>query len=280
VKKNLATLFLCCLWALPLPILGYSCYAADPVPTPAIRFPVLPNPPSPPQPPVNPTAPVVLAPGVLYVFDSDTDLNADAFPEGVLTVTKIAGPVSISGVFVDGTGDDELRTFSGKFVHVVKAAKGSKGGLARLVVVPDTVGGWKARVVKQIQVGPVVPPVPIPVDPPVPSDPLAAAVQAAYTAETDPAKSTQLALLTEVFTQGSTDIVMAPTVKTTADLFAKMLAVRKAVIPDTALTKVRAVVDADIIAVIGKTVVPMDATMQAKAKAEFAKLGQILSGVR
>ena len=149
-----------------------------------IRLPVVVDPAPAPKPPPAPDQPVALSPDRLYVIDSDRDIVVIASPKGVVTLTEDAGPLRIRGKFVGGPDKTETRTFAGKRVVVVEAAR---GGVCELLVVP--VGAATAAdVIRQtLVVGgqqpvppppkpvdpvnppkPVDPPAPKPVDPPVP----------------------------------------------------------------------------------------------------------------
>lgn len=105
--------------------------SADPE---AIRFPKVPEPALPLPAPVPPDARTVLKKGQRYVIDADVELFIRASVPGRVIVTSTTGPVKIIGEFVDKPGvEDDERTFSGKFVYLVKAAH---AGPVDLIVIP------------------------------------------------------------------------------------------------------------------------------------------------
>lgn len=100
---------------------------ADPVPIRVPGGPMLP-------PPASDVA-VKLSADTLYVIDADVPVRvlSSSTSGGAVTVRKVAGPVSVYGRFVDGGGKAEFRTYSGKHVYFVTAAK---SGPVELLVVP------------------------------------------------------------------------------------------------------------------------------------------------
>src|SRR5579883_1936200 len=82
--------------------------------TSPIHWPVTP-------PPVPPPSPVTtLATDQLYVIGLDQPAVVVASPDGIVKVTTEAGPVKISGNFVDGDGKRKTRTFASKQVVTVE----------------------------------------------------------------------------------------------------------------------------------------------------------------
>lgn len=133
----------------------------------------------PPKPIVPPKAPEWnLKAGVtLYVFEADEPVHVFDEPEGFVKVTeaKIApnSSLMINGVFVDGEGKRETRTYTGPYVYTVE---GTNAGKTCLLLVPTTVAKKedvkKERLVvlgdKPPPVDPIVPPDVVP--PPEPKD--------------------------------------------------------------------------------------------------------------
>jgi hypothetical protein len=140
--------------------------AADPSPFPL-------PPPSPvPMPAPAPAGSVInLTPDLFYVF-SAADADLVALPAGLVTVSKVAGPVTYKGRFANGTGAVETRTFPGPFVYSVDALPEAKGRVhLTLVLGVRKVGDPIATTCVDVNGGqaPQPPPVPPkPVDPVVP----------------------------------------------------------------------------------------------------------------
>lgn len=118
--KTSALLFL----LLTTPLLGQE----------GIRFPSQPPPPAP-----SPNAVAKLAPHMFYVIDSDVSVIVTASPLGIVQVTEESGPIKVRGLFVDGTGKTETRTFTGKHIFFIEAAG---TGVCEVLVIP--VGAKKA----------------------------------------------------------------------------------------------------------------------------------------
>lgn len=99
---------------------------------PDVHFP---NPPAPkPVPvPVGPGSAFQLKQGVQYVITSSAQIQVIASPAGVLTVSPDVGPLRISGVFSDGTGSRETRTYKQPFLYIVEAT--ATGGTCELIAV-------------------------------------------------------------------------------------------------------------------------------------------------
>lgn len=89
--------------------------------------------------PVSPDAVPVLSPDTLYVIDADVPVLVLASPAGLVTLTEEVGPVKVRGKFADGAGVTETRTYKGKQVVFVEAAK---AGRVELLIVPQ--GATKA----------------------------------------------------------------------------------------------------------------------------------------
>lgn len=144
-----------------LHLLLSGCVAAGAVTGDGIRLPVEPAKPAPPAP--MPGAVSKLPADSLYVIDSDVEVLVLASPQGVVSVSQDTGPLKIRGKFVDGTGGVETRTYKGKQVYVVEAAK---TGRVELLVVPvgSKVPADVVRRTLDVEAGqgPIPPPLPDP----------------------------------------------------------------------------------------------------------------------
>jgi hypothetical protein len=142
------------------------------VPTPAkppIVFPALPpsgEPVTIPPVQVDPEAVPKLAYGQIYVVQSDVEFTLLASPEKLVTITPVAGPVTVRGVFADGNGKVETRTFKAPFVAFVDANEGASGRVELLGVID------RSNITRQlidIGAGPRPPPLPPPGPGPTPA---------------------------------------------------------------------------------------------------------------
>lgn len=115
--------------------------------------------------------------------------------------------------------------------------------------------------------------------PVVPPDAFQALLQAAYTAEPAADKAIQVAWLADFFTSASVPGTPIWANTNTADLLKVLLAVRHAKIPDTSLTKVRAVVDAELVKLFTLSSIPLDDVLKATAQAKFKIIGTALGGI-
>lgn len=154
-----AEMVLCLLAGAAVPSVSF------PPPEPAIRFPTAPAAP-PPRPAAPPAALGRLAAGQLYVIDSDVPV-ADVLvsPEGLVNVTYRPGPVTLYGVFADGSAKPEFRDYKGKHIFLLTAGG---TGSADVFVVPE--GAKKGDTIrKRLDVddgtGPRPPPDPTPPGP-------------------------------------------------------------------------------------------------------------------
>ena len=150
---------------------------AIPAIPPRIVFPVLPTPdkqPVAPAPPADPDAVPTLAYGQIYCVQSETAFILLASPRELVTITPTPGPIAVRGVFVDGTGKVETRTFQSKYVAFVDAGE-TASGRVELIAVPVGVADELAisRQLINVNHGPQPPPKPVdpvnPVDPPTPA---------------------------------------------------------------------------------------------------------------
>lgn len=78
-----------------------------------------------------------------------------------------------------------------------------------------------------------------PEKPPVPPDPLAAKLRAAWAAETDPLRVMRRDLLAGIYRTAIEDTIRQPALHTVGDLFTALRQAAKAVLPDDALPQVR-----------------------------------------
>lgn len=157
--------------ALAVPSIGQT---PPPMPPPVPDAPaiILPDPPAPTPVPVPlPGTPTPLPSEWLYIVRSDAALIVLASPDGLLTVTSQAGPMTIRGKFVGGTGQTETKTFKEKHLYLVEAAA---TGRCELLIVPSgaTAASQVVRRLIDANVGPLPPPVPpVPPTPPTPPTP-------------------------------------------------------------------------------------------------------------
>lgn len=150
---------------------------AIPAIPPRIVFPVLPTPdkqPVAPAPPADPDAVPTLAYGQIYVVQSETAFILLASPRELVTITPTPGPIAVRGVFVDGTGKVETRTFQSKYVAFVDAGETASGRLELMAVPAGVTDEWAiSRQLLEVNHGPQPPPKPVdpvnPVDPPAPA---------------------------------------------------------------------------------------------------------------
>lgn len=127
-------------------------------PTPIVVAPVVPSVVTPDIP--TETTPQVLEYGRFYVVESNDKFFLLASPSTIASVTYEEGPLKLRGIFVDGTGDIETRTYASKFLAIVDAKK-EASGVAELIAVPSGVTGEEKilRTFVQIGRGPRPPPV-------------------------------------------------------------------------------------------------------------------------
>ncbi len=139
---------------------------ADPVsepPFPNIPVPVHPEP----TPKVDPDAVPVLSEGVFYVVKSDAPFLLYASPPGLVTISKEAGPIRLRGVFIDGTGKVQTRTFNQKCLAFVEVVPGAKGRVELIYQLEGAKDESKAiRRMVDVNTAPQPPP-----DPPIPPGP-------------------------------------------------------------------------------------------------------------
>lgn len=126
-----------------------------------------------PKPSVQPTVPppsakVSVAPNAWFVINSPVKCVVRGYPDGLIDVQYKPGPREISAVFVDGTGKNEDRHYSGPFIYIVTAATRADGSTTAadctLVMTPVGFKDEKEIKTSYLSVGapsvdPVTPPV-------------------------------------------------------------------------------------------------------------------------
>lgn len=133
-----------------------------------IWFPSLPVPdkaPVTPAPPADPDAVPALSYGQIYVVQGDTPFALLASPKGVVTITKTEGPINVRGIFADGNGEFETRTFKAKYVAFVDAVKGMAGRI-NLTAIPFGLKDESEITEQLVDIGTAPRPPPGPDDPP------------------------------------------------------------------------------------------------------------------
>lgn len=180
-------------------------------PEPAAPTPA-PNPTPTPSPNPTPKGPALLSDGFLYVVnDVDAQSVLVAAPEGMVVIQKAVGNATIGGRFVGRpTGDFEFLTFQGKSVFAVYPAKGGEGSVDLILV--KTVDGIVTLTRRTVIVNSA------PQPPPRPVDPLAAAIQTAYSADQSLTKATDRLALAVVYSMMASPNTMA-TVVTDTDFY-------------------------------------------------------------
>lgn len=111
-----------------------------PKPIPAIQKPTIPiipmaTVPVTPAPPADPATIPTLIPGRLFVIQSPVKFKLFVSDSKLVSIRKVKGPRDISGVFADGDGSDEDRTYDAPFLAIVKAEK-SQSGQVKLIYDP------------------------------------------------------------------------------------------------------------------------------------------------
>lgn len=119
---------------------------------------------------VQPTLPdpnnITLEDEAWYVVESDVELVPIVSPSKSLKVMRAKGPATLAGLFVDGNQTDEVKTFNGPFVTMIRKAKGATGQVD-VAFVPKGFTDESVISYKVITLtAPQPPPTPI-VDPPV-----------------------------------------------------------------------------------------------------------------
>lgn len=125
---------------IPLLLLCFSLQASEPLQAlaPSVRLPQL----AASQP--LPRLVSKLNTSQLYVIEADVDVLVLPSPLGIVRKTEDTGPLKIKGIFADGNGEYETRTYKGKQVITIEAAS---TGTVELLIVP--VGGKEADVIRR-----------------------------------------------------------------------------------------------------------------------------------
>lgn len=114
---------------------------------------------------VTETIPVLTA-RQWYIVQSDSEFFLLASPADRVVIQYEVGPLRIRGVFADGTGQPETRTYASKFLALVDAVE-NKQGRVELIAIPAGVTDAASITRRQIDIGraptpPDEPPVPTP----------------------------------------------------------------------------------------------------------------------
>lgn len=248
-----------------------------PAPSPWVVFPTQPTNEPPhvqPSPQPSPTEPAKLSADEIYVIESRDPAFLVVSPIGIVSVVQDVGPIRIRGRFVGGSGKAETRTFAGPTVFTIEAAA---SGRVELIVVK---AGAKteadvARRIIDVLVGPRPPPEP-PTPPPDPTDPFVVALTTAWKTDLAPDKSNYRAMLKEIYTGMGNRVTRDPTLATSEQVWAALLAERKKFMPDDKLISVRRV--------IGDAMnqwMPVDKPLDRQVvEAAFYKVADALGGLR
>lgn len=105
-----------------------------------------------------------------FVVDSDVPVMVLCSPDGIVKITKESGPLKIRGKFIDDPTKTVTKTFSGKYIFSVEAAKTGK---CEIIVIPGIDDETKViRRTLNVEAGEAPRPPPTPVDPVIPPDPV------------------------------------------------------------------------------------------------------------
>lgn len=236
---------------------------------PAIPDVHLPNPPTPPPPPPpTPGQVVTLKPGYQYVVTSTDDVAVLTSPTGVLSITNESGPIRISGLFSDGKGVRETRTYTDKRVYILEP---SGTGTAELLIVRSLADRTK-DLRQTIAIGDA-PPTP----PPAPNDPLVATLQAAFASDKVP--TGVAASLAKVYRTVASTTANDPKVVTYQDLFNAVGSMQDPVFParPTYPASHVAIANALLSALGTSGTAPIDRALTAKT---FNAIASALDGVQ
>lgn len=170
-----------------IPLTGYGQDKTDEVkPEAKIIVPKIPVPvkaeevlPAPPTPAPNPT-PVDVVPklvfGQMYVIQSDVNIVVCVSPPELAKALYETAPddkpriLRMRGVFTDGLGEVETRTFTSKYVVIVEAVKGVSGD-GEILIYPEGTKSEEGIMRIKVKVGQGPRPPPIPDEPDIPDVP-------------------------------------------------------------------------------------------------------------
>lgn len=113
---------------------------------------------------------ITLLDSVWYVVESDTKYAVIASPTKALTVMTTKGPTTLGGIFVDGTGADEIKTYQGPFITLIRKMRDATG-LVDASFVPYGFTDETLIVHKTFDLGSPPGPTPV-VTPPLPDKPV------------------------------------------------------------------------------------------------------------
>lgn len=102
-----------------------------------------------------------------YVIESTAKLITLSSPEGLVSFEETPGPIRVRGLFVDGSGKIETRTYNSPYVYFVTAVASGK---TELILIPEGVTS-QDDIVRQVLTVSGIGPRPGPVDPVDPDDP-------------------------------------------------------------------------------------------------------------
>lgn len=128
-----------------------------------------------------------LSSGAFYLVTSDTPFILIASPVRLVNIVPEVGPLTIRGIFVDGTGKVETRKVTAKYIAIVDAIDGSSGRV-ELMAIPHGVTDEADITRRMVDVGHAPQPPPTPdVDPqpePIPPIPTPAGLRVIMIYET------------------------------------------------------------------------------------------------
>lgn len=266
--------------------------APDPMPAPApsINLPM-----TQPTPQPSPTAVSTLVRGQLYPVWAKQPFAIVTIPPGMLdrhciratkAGVKLVEPAQIPGVFAGGTGEFEVRPFDCSDLHLLTVAKGASGSVTVQLIPYGFTADSQIKTVTLIVSDPgPCPPGPTPGPPgptptPVPVDPLFSALQAAYTADTDPAKASEVQQIAAVYAQAVTQTVPDPTLTTLSALLTKVHNAGMSIVPAVKLDGIRTITAAELKAQLGDPSQTLDAPLRAKVASQFTRMATLLGGLK
>ncbi len=262
----------------------WSLAAADPLPVPDDGpFPKITGP----TPKVDADAIPTLTEGVYYVVYNNAPFLIYSSPPGLVTIVKEAGPIRLRGIFIDGSGRIETKTYNQKYLAFVEVVPGSKGSV-ELIYQLEGAKDEKLAIRKMVNVNTAPLPPPKPPTPPMPPidpvDPLLVVLQAAYDAEpvtaTRTSDRTQLAAVFRALAMAVTD----PRVKTGDDNFALINNSIQSSIDGRLKTKLRPAIGAEINKILpngpGKGTVALTIQNRADAAALYLRVATLLDQLK
>jgi hypothetical protein len=233
---------------------------------------ILPDAPTPPPAPVPVGTPTQLAMDAVYVVRSTAPTVILSSPQATLGVEAHPGPLTIRAKFSDLPTVSSTRTFTEAWVYIVTPAT---SGQAELIIVPSGATDASTVIRRQIVAGNPAPPVP-----PTPNDPLTAALQAAYSSDTDASKQVLLTSLTGIMAAVVQAAQASGAVKTTSDLDTLVHNSTVAALGATALAHTRAAVGAYVGSKMGTTSVPLTPALWSTAGQTYGDVAVALGKVK